>query len=103
MSKLLSIPETKQGIIDFLYSRPEYVRHVHGDEDYGGEYRTRCPYCGDSQKELNTGHFYMKLLYKIQVLFLCIALSVIIMEFLQPKDQILWVVQIQILRMDLPF
>ena len=62
MGKLLSIPETKQGIIDFLYSRPEYVRHVYGDEDYGGEYRTRCPYCGDSQKELNTGHFYMKII-----------------------------------------
>ena len=21
------------------------------------QYRTRCPYCGDSQKELRTGHF----------------------------------------------
>ena len=58
---ILSIQETKEGIIDFLYSRPEYARHVNGDETYGGEYQTRCPYCGDSQKEFNTGHFYMKI------------------------------------------
>ena len=61
MNKILSIQETKEGIIDFLYSRPEYARHVNGDETYGGEYQTRCPYCGDSQKEFNTGHFYMKI------------------------------------------
>ena len=76
MSKLLSIPETKQGIIDFLYSRPEYVRHVHGDEDYGGEYRTRCPYCGDSQKELNTGHFYMKIIFKMTFSFTIIIIKI---------------------------
>ena len=62
MNKILSIQETKEGIIDFLYSRGEYVRLVHGDESVGGEYQTRCPYCGDSQKEINTGHFYMKIL-----------------------------------------
>ena len=62
MNKILSIQETKERIIDFLYSRGEYVRLVHGDENFGGEYQTRCPYCGDSQKEMNTGHFYMKIL-----------------------------------------
>ena len=43
MNKILSIQETKEGIIDFLYSRGEYVRLVHGDESVGGEYQTRCP------------------------------------------------------------
>ena len=62
MNKILSIQETKEGIIDFLYSRGEYIRLVHGDESVGGEYQTRCPYCEDSQKEINTGHFYMKIL-----------------------------------------
>ena len=62
MNKILSIQETKEGIIDFLYSRNEYVRLVHGDDNFGGEFQTRCPYCGDSQKDLRTGHFYMKIL-----------------------------------------
>lgn len=30
-------------------------------EDSAPEYRCRCPICGDSQKNLNTGHFYMKI------------------------------------------
>jgi predicted nucleic-acid-binding Zn-ribbon protein len=60
--KVLNIQETKEGIIDFLYSRNAYVRRVHGDPQFGGEFQTRCPYCGDSQKEYNTGHFYMKVI-----------------------------------------
>lgn len=71
MNKILSIQETKEGIIDFLYSRPEYVRHVHGDEGYGGEFQTRCPYCGDSQKEFNTGHFYVKIVIQDKSVIPC--------------------------------
>ena len=53
--KILTIQETKERLLDFAYSRGEYIRHV---SDY--EYQTRCPYCGDSQKDFNTGHFYFR-------------------------------------------
>ena len=54
--KILSIKETKNRLIDFLFSRSEYMRRVNEVE-----FQTRCPYCGDSYKDLNTGHFYIRI------------------------------------------
>lgn len=48
--------DTKQKLIDFLYSRKEYIRAVDNVE-----YQTRCPYCGDSQKDFRTGHLYLRI------------------------------------------
>lgn len=47
--------ETKQSFINSLYERGEYIRQVNDVE-----FQTRCPFCGDSQKNLNTGHLYIK-------------------------------------------
>lgn len=56
----MTFQETKQQLIDFLYTRKresgEYFRHVSGTE-----YVTRCPYCGDSTHSLTTGHLYMSI------------------------------------------
>lgn len=46
--------EVKQDMINALFSRGEYIKQVNDTE-----YRTRCPFCGDSQKSLNTGHLYI--------------------------------------------
>lgn len=47
--------ETKIKIINSLLERDEWIRQVNKVE-----YRTRCPYCGDSINE-NTGHFYIRI------------------------------------------
>lgn len=52
---MLSIKETKERFIEFLYSRGEYIRAVTRIE-----YQTRCPYCGDSRNR-NTGHLYLEI------------------------------------------
>lgn len=48
--------EIKEAFIDSLYSRGEYMRQVNEVQ-----YRTRCPFCGDSRSDLNTGHLYIKI------------------------------------------
>ena len=48
--------EIKQTIIDTLFTRGEYIRQVNPVE-----YQTRCPFCGDSLKNLNTGHLYIRI------------------------------------------
>lgn len=48
--------EIKLLMIDRLFEREEYTKQVNEVE-----YRTRCPYCGDSQKNLNTGHLYIRI------------------------------------------
>lgn len=48
--------QTKERLIDFLFSRKEYIRPVDNVE-----YQTRCPYCGDSQKDFRTGHLYLRI------------------------------------------
>ena len=48
--------QIKQDIIQALFNRPVYTKQVNNEE-----FRTRCPYCGDSQKNLNTGHMYIKI------------------------------------------
>ena len=50
----MKFSETKERLIEALYSRGIYFRRVHE-----GEYQTRCPFCGDSIHSLNTGHFYL--------------------------------------------
>lgn len=40
--------------LSFLQSREEWMREVDSLEVV-----TRCPFCGDTQKEFRTGHFYM--------------------------------------------
>ena len=48
--------ETKQDMIQALFNRDCYIKQVNDVE-----YRTRCPFCGDSQKNFNTGHLYIKI------------------------------------------
>lgn len=48
--------DIKKMIIDALYNREGYIKQTQNDKN---EYVLRCPYCGDSQKNLNTGHFYI--------------------------------------------
>lgn len=45
----------KRNFINFLENRGEYFRKVHE-----GQYRIRCPFCGDTQKNFNEGHLYIK-------------------------------------------
>jgi len=47
--------QTKSEILSALYERSDWIKQVNDVE-----YRTRCPYCGDSVKE-NTGHFYIRI------------------------------------------
>ena len=47
--------QIKERFIEALFSRNIYTRAVNEVQ-----YVTRCPYCGDSVKNLNTGHFYIK-------------------------------------------
>ena len=48
--------QIKEDVIAALFNRGVYTKQVDGVE-----YRTRCPYCGDSQKNLNTGHLYIRI------------------------------------------
>lgn len=48
--------EIKQTFLLFLENRGVFFKPVHD-----GWYRTRCPYCGDTQKSLHEGHFYIKI------------------------------------------
>lgn len=48
--------ETKQDMIQALFNRGEYIKQVNDVE-----YKTRCPFCGDSQKNFNTGHLYIRI------------------------------------------
>lgn len=54
----MTVKETKESFIDALYRRAEqngfYIRQVNEEE-----YQTRCPFCGDSQSNFNTGHLYI--------------------------------------------
>lgn len=46
--------EVKAAFINALLNRPEWTKQVSEVE-----FRTRCPYCGDSHNQ-NTGHFYIR-------------------------------------------
>lgn len=48
--------DVKKLMIQTLYNMSDYIKQVDGVE-----YRVRCPYCGDSQKNLNTGHLYIRI------------------------------------------
>lgn len=45
----------KREFIRELMKRPDYTRQVNAVQ-----YVTRCPFCGDSQKNFHTGHFYIR-------------------------------------------
>lgn len=45
----------KQRFIQALFNRGVYTRQVNDVQ-----YVTRCPYCGDTQKNMHTGHFYIR-------------------------------------------
>ena len=47
--------EFKKRFLDELFKTADYIRQVNDVE-----YRTRCPFCGDSEKNLNTGHLYLR-------------------------------------------
>lgn len=51
----MTIKEFKQKFLVALFSRNEWTRKVSEIQ-----YQTRCPYCGDTQKNYNTGHFYVR-------------------------------------------
>ena len=47
--------QIKEDFIQALFNRVGiYTRRVNDTE-----FRTRCPFCGDSSKNQNTGHFYL--------------------------------------------
>lgn len=48
--------DVKQSFIEALYNRGCYIKKVNN-----AEYRTRCPFCGDSQKDPHTGHLYIRI------------------------------------------
>ena len=48
--------EIKERFINFLYSRGDYFRPVSDVM-----YNIRCPLCGDTQKNYNEGHLYIKI------------------------------------------
>lgn len=48
--------EIKEAFIDSLYGRGEFIKQVNDTE-----YRTRCPFCGDSKTNLNKGRLYIKI------------------------------------------
>lgn len=45
----------KRKFLIALLSRDEYIRQVNEVQ-----FQTRCPYCGDSETNLHTGHFYIR-------------------------------------------
>ena len=78
--------EIKQSFIQSLYDRGEYIRQVNDVE-----YRTRCPFCGDSQKNLNTGHMYIRVNIEdnfpiVYNCFKCQEHGVVNQEFLNAMD-----------------
>lgn len=48
--------QIKQQVIEAILGRDCYVKKVNDVE-----YRTRCPFCGDSQSNYNTGHLYIRI------------------------------------------
>ena len=50
----MSNREVKLNLIEELFNTRSYIKQVN---DY--EYRTRCEFCGDSDKNPNTGHMYI--------------------------------------------
>lgn len=48
--------DVKERVIQALMDRPVFIRKAISSP----EYRTRCPFCGDSTNE-NTGHLYLKI------------------------------------------
>ena len=82
----MTIRDTKLAMIDALLNRGEWIKQVN---DY--QYRTRCPFCGDSQKNLNTGHLYIRIdpddnFPMVYNCFKCPASGVIDKEFLSVMD-----------------
>lgn len=74
--------EIKEKMIQALYDRGEYIRQV---DDV--EYQTRCPFCGDSDKNLRTGHLYVRIGLKdnfpmVYNCFKCPASGIIDQNFL---------------------
>lgn len=52
----MSNRDIKIKLINSLLSRNVFIRKVNDVE-----YQTRCPYCGDTQKNFNDGHLYIKI------------------------------------------
>ena len=76
----------KQEVIDALFNKGEYIRQVNDVE-----YRTRCPFCGDSQKNFNTGHLYIRINVEdnfpmVYNCFKCNESGIVDSEFLSVMD-----------------
>ena len=52
----MTVRDTKIQMIEALLNRGEWIQEVNSSE-----FRTRCPFCGDSQKNINTGHLYLRI------------------------------------------
>lgn len=82
----MTVEEVKRLFIEELYrvcdERNDYIKQVNEVE-----YRTRCPFCGDSVKNFNTGHLYIRVdptdnLPMVYNCFKCPEQGVINKEFL---------------------
>lgn len=80
------IKATKERVIEAILARNEWTKQVNDTE-----YRTRCPFCGDSVKNLNTGHLYIHInpddnFPMVYHCFKCPASGVIDKEFLSVME-----------------
>lgn len=78
--------EIKKYMIDTLFSKCHYIKQVNDVE-----YRIRCPFCGDSQRNLNTGHMYIRInpldnFPMVYNCFKCTEHGIVNKEFLNVMD-----------------
>lgn len=78
--------ELKKALVDKLQTRGEYFRQVNDVE-----YRTRCQFCGDSTKNLNTGHLYIRINFQdnfpmVYNCFKCGMSGIVDQNFLSAMD-----------------
>lgn len=82
----MTVRDTKIQMIEALLNRGEWIQEVNSSE-----FRTRCPFCGDSQKNYNTGHLYIHInpddnFPMVYNCFKCPASGVIDKEFLSVME-----------------
>lgn len=78
--------ELKQQLVEKLQSKGDYFRKVNDVE-----YRTRCQFCGDSSKNLNTGHLYIRINFDdnfpmVYHCFKCGMSGIVNQDFLSTMD-----------------
>lgn len=78
--------EIKLALIEELFNTRSYIKQVNDSE-----YRTRCEFCGDSEKNPNTGHMYIKInpednFPMVYHCFKCESSGIVDSEFLSTMD-----------------